>query len=168
MVALPYTICFCLCGEHVLVLYRSKPPNAKRWNGLGGKIEAGETPLISVQREIMEEAEIDLRQSSELRYAGLVTWANGNDPSQISGGMYTFLAYFAADFPTWPDRPTPEGQLSWKRLDWLCNPRNRHVVSNISHFLPLMLDTRQTREYRCYYRHGIFRAMDVYILPREM
>lgn len=65
---LPYTICFCLCGERVLMLYRNKPPNAQRWNGLGGHIESGETPLVCVRREILEEAEIDLRQAQELRY----------------------------------------------------------------------------------------------------
>ncbi len=52
---LPYTICFCLRGEQVLMLYRSKPPNAQRWNGLGGRIEEGETPLVCVQREIFLE-----------------------------------------------------------------------------------------------------------------
>lgn len=38
------------------MLYRTFPPNAQMWNGLGGKIEAGETPLASVQREVQEEA----------------------------------------------------------------------------------------------------------------
>lgn len=46
----PYTICFCRCKDSVLMLYRHWPPNAGRWNGLGGKISAGETPLECVRR----------------------------------------------------------------------------------------------------------------------
>ncbi len=70
---LPYTICFCIQEERVLLLFRQRPPNAQHWNGLGGKIHAGETPLACIQREVMEEAGIDLQLASELRYAGIVT-----------------------------------------------------------------------------------------------
>lgn len=55
---LPYTICFCCCEQRVLMLHRAFPPNAQLWNGLGGSIESGETPLRSVQREMQEEAGI--------------------------------------------------------------------------------------------------------------
>ncbi len=53
MIALPYTICFCLHDDQVLMLYRSNPPNAGLWNGLGGKIETGETPLSNIHREVL-------------------------------------------------------------------------------------------------------------------
>lgn len=162
---IPYTICFCLRSEQVLMLYRSKPPNAHHWNGLGGKIEAGETPLESVRREILEEAEIDLDQAQDLRYAGLVTWADGNDLAPISGGMYTFLASFAADFVIWPDRHTPEGLLSWKPLDWVCQASNPDVVSNISLFLPRMLNIQRPQEYRCYYQKSLLQKMITRPLP---
>ena len=156
---LPYTICFCLRGEQVLMLYRRKPPNANRWNGLGGHIENGETPLVCVQREVLEEAEIDLQQAQELRYTGLVTWTDGNKPIRITGGMYAFLAYVGSDFPTWPDRSTPEGLLSWKPLAWVCDPAHTEVVSNISQFLPHMLHTSQPLEYRCHYQKHILQSM---------
>src|SRR5947209_6694962 len=112
------------------MLYRRNPPNAGRWNGLGGKIEAGETPLKNIQREIMEEAEIDLHQAQELRFAGLVIWSFLNDHTRASCGMYAFLARLAPDFSIWPDRSTAEGLLSWKALDWVCDLDNPTVVSN--------------------------------------
>lgn len=164
---LPYTICFCLHGEQVLMLYRNKPPNARRWNGLGGHIESGETPLDGVRREILEEAEIDLRQAQELRYAGPVTWTNGKKPARITGGMHAFLASFAEDFPTWPDRITSEGLLSWKPLAWVCDPTHVEVVSNIPQFLPRMLATGQPREYRCHYQKHILQHMMMYELQAD-
>lgn len=163
--ALPYTICFCLRGDEVLMLYRSTPPNASRWNGLGGKIEQGETPLANIHREMLEEAEIDLREAQELRFAGLVTWTSGADPTRPSRGMYAFLAHLAPNFPTWPDRATPEGLLSWKPLAWVCDPRNPAVVSNIPHFLPKMLATAAAQEYACRYQGESLQEMVCCALP---
>ena len=59
--SLQYTICFCRYGELVLMLYRYRPPNQFHWNGLGGKLQEDETPQACVQREVLEEAEIDCR-----------------------------------------------------------------------------------------------------------
>jgi 8-oxo-dGTP diphosphatase len=131
MLALPYTICFCLRGDQVLMLYRSNPPNAGLWNGLGGKIETGETPWSNIHREVMEEATIDLHQAQEVRFAGLVTWTVPNDPTGSRLGMYTFLARLAPDCLIWPERFTSEGLLSWRALDWVCDPNNPLVVINI-------------------------------------
>ena len=60
---LVYTICFCLRGDAVLMLYRDRPPFARHWNGLGGKIEPGETPLACVEREVLEESGLNLRDA---------------------------------------------------------------------------------------------------------
>ena len=168
MIALPYTICFCLCGDQVLMLYRCNPPNAGRWNGLGGKIEAGETPWSSIHREMREEAEIDLYQAQEMRFAGLVTWTFLNEPTRSNRGMYVFLARLAADFPTEPDRCTLEGLLSWKALNWVCDPRNPCVVSHIPHFLPGMLSDPHPVEYRCSYREELLQGVVTAPLPPEV
>jgi 8-oxo-dGTP diphosphatase len=154
MIALPYTICFCLRGDQVLMLYRSNPPNAGLWNGLGGKIETGETPLSTIHREVMEEADIDLHQAQEVRFAGLVTWTVPNDLTESRLGMYTFVARLAPDCPIWPDRFTSEGLLSWKALDWVCDRNNPVVVKNIPHVLPLMLTEEKPQEYGFSPREG--------------
>lgn len=72
------------------MLYREFPPNAHLWNGLGGKIEVDETPLASVQREIREEAGIDLLESPSLFFAGITTWEMPQSASIRE--MYTFIA----------------------------------------------------------------------------
>ena len=152
MLSLPYTLCFCLRGSQVLMLYRNKPPNAARWNGLGGRIEDGESVRACIRREVMEEAGIDLACAQELRFGGLVTWALGDDPTRPSTGMYTFLALLPPDLPLESDRLIDEGLLAWKELAWVCDRRNRAVVSNIPRFLPLMLADSTPREYHCQYR----------------
>ncbi len=74
MLGLPYTICFCLRDDLVLMLYRSNPPTAGLWNSLGGKIETGETPLSSIHREVIEEATIDLRHDASQSIIQLRTY----------------------------------------------------------------------------------------------
>lgn len=84
---IPYTICFVRCEDSVLMLLRSRPPNAGLWKGIGGKISPGETPLGCVRREVLEEADIDLPKDGP-RFAGIVRWAAGVDPTGPSTGMY--------------------------------------------------------------------------------
>lgn len=128
------------------MLQRAYAPNAHLWNGLGGKLESGETPLASIQREMQEEASIDLKAASRLFFAGITTW-DLVDRCPDSG-MYVFLAYLthwqAEHIHT---RQAPEGLISWKPLSWICDPGNKDVVSNIPHFLPPMLCAQKPYEY---------------------
>jgi 8-oxo-dGTP diphosphatase len=157
MLKLPFTICFCLCGDQVLMLHRKKNPNANLWNGLGGKIEAGETPLQNIYREIQEEAHIDLHLAQELRFTGLVTWDEGKRKS-TTRGMYVYVAQLPTDFPLTHARSIPEGMVAWKPLAWVCDPTNQTVVSNIPIFLPQMLTQSEPQEFSFFYHAGILLA----------
>lgn len=134
------------------MLRRKHPPNEGLWNGLGGKIEAGETPAESVRREVMEEAGMDV--SGSMRYAGVVTWNLGADPTSGSRGMHAFVAEVEGDDVPRRPRLTPEGLLAWKPLEWVCDRGNDSVVGNIPRFLPTMLDSDAPMEYRCEYEGG--------------
>lgn len=161
---IPYTICFCRCEDSVLMLHRRRPPNAGRWNGLGGKISPGETPLDCVQREVLEEAGIDLRQSGTTRFAGVVTWKKGVDPTAPSTGMDAFVAELPGDWPVWEGAvEVEEGLLAWKPLGWTCDPRNETVVGNILRFLLGLLTNPEPMEYRCEYEAE--RLVDVGVGP---
>jgi 8-oxo-dGTP diphosphatase len=143
---LPYTICFCRYQQHIVMLHRTYPPNAQLWNGLGGKIESGETPLASIQREIQEEAGINLLEAPSLFFAGITTWGPTNhDPLK---GMYAYIAHLSQQQAE-QIHPlnTPEGLITWKPLAWVCNPNNPAVVSNIPHFLPPILQAKSPYEY---------------------
>src|SRR5258708_16188817 len=154
MIARAYTICFCLNDARVLMLYRSNRRNAGLWNGLGGKIETGETPWSNIQREVLEEATLDLHQAQEVHFAGLVTWTVPNDLTGSRLGMYAFVARLAPDCPIWPDRFTSEGVVSWKAFDWVGDRNNPLVVNNIPHFLPRILLGQHPQEYYFSTRDG--------------
>ncbi len=53
--SLRYTLCFLTRGDSVLMLHRQKPPNLGFWNGVGGRLEQGETPRACMLREVREE-----------------------------------------------------------------------------------------------------------------
>ncbi|WP_433596302.1 NUDIX domain-containing protein [Lysinibacillus xylanilyticus] len=53
-----YTVCFVKNENNILMLNREKSPIMGVWNGVGGKIEKGETPDEGALREVFEETGI--------------------------------------------------------------------------------------------------------------
>lgn len=148
------------------MLHRARPPNVGLWNGLGGKLEPGEAPLDCARREVREEAGIGL-QKEELRFAGVVRWSAGVDPTGPSTGMYAFVAELTGDRMVWEGgRETPEGTLAWKPVSWVCDPDNGAVVSNVPRFLPRMLAGGGPVECRCEYDGGQLLGVAVHPLER--
>src|SRR5690625_6702387 len=121
-IMLKYTIGFIKKGDQILLLNREFPTWMGNWNGVGGKIEAGETPLAGILREIKEETGILL---TEATYKGVVT---GNVNGQREGGMYAYLA----ELPDIYEYPTPiireEVILDWKTIEWILHSKNTVVA----------------------------------------
>ena len=58
------TLCYVRNGDKTLMLHRVKKENdihEGKWNGLGGKMEPGETPEECVIREVREESGLHIR-----------------------------------------------------------------------------------------------------------
>lgn len=117
------------------MLNRNKSPLMGLWNGVGGKLNPGESPLSCVLREVREETGIHLETAS---YKGTVCWAL--DGVQ-TGGMYAFVAQIPDE---WERFDTPlsveEGILDWKQPAWIFHPDNSGVSENVPRFLPYMLE----------------------------
>jgi len=100
------TLCYVKRSGYTLMVYRNRKANdihEGKWNGLGGKFEAGETPEECVAREIYEESGLSIR-APKLRGLLLFPKFKGND-------WYVFV-FTANDF-TGELIDSPEGKLEW-------------------------------------------------------
>ncbi|HSO11306.1 MAG TPA: 8-oxo-dGTP diphosphatase [Anaerolineales bacterium] len=101
------TLCYVKKNDTTLMVYRNKKPNdihEGKWNGLGGKFEAGETPEECIRREVREEAGLVIRNP---RLHGLLMFPKfkGND-------WYVFV-FTATEFEGELSESSPEGRLEW-------------------------------------------------------
>ena len=139
-----YTLIFLTHGDQVLMLHRRNPPNQGFWNGVGGRLEAGERPLQGALREVREETGYTLPSA---RFAGLLTW---DGHSETPGGLYIFTAAAPDNAPLPP--MDDEGELAWKPRAWVLN--SSEVVSNIPLFAPYVLNGAPPQDYHFSYATG--------------
>lgn len=101
------TLCYVRSQGRTLMIHRIKKQNdmhAGKWNGLGGKLEPGETPEECALREIWEESGIKVKN---LHWKGFLTFpqfANQED-------WYAFV--FIADADQEMIIDSNEGELRW-------------------------------------------------------
>jgi 8-oxo-dGTP diphosphatase len=148
-----FNLCFLTRRGQVLMLLRSKPPNRGLWNGVGGHLEPGETPLQSVLREVAEETGYTLPAA---RFCGLLTWEGYEIPS---AGLYIYTA----PAPDGEPHVTREGTLAWKPQSWIFT--SAEVPSNIHYFGPLALGGAAPQVYHFVYRAGLIQRHEVRPLP---
>lgn len=102
------TLCYVRSGGRTLMLHRDKKPgdvHKDKWNGLGGKLEPGESPDECVLREVEEESGLRLLDP---RLRGVLTFplfAKGQDWVVF---VYTATRYEGSLLPA-----SPEGTLEW-------------------------------------------------------
>lgn len=122
-------------GRSALMIHRNARPDDHhygKYNGLGGKLEAGESVLGGLRRELFEEAAIEVERAV-LR--GTVSW-----PGFGKHGEDWFGFVFRVE--AWRGEPlarNPEGTLEWV-------PVARILAGELDlwegdrHFLPLVFD----------------------------
>lgn len=122
-------------GRQVLMIYRNARPgdlHLGKYNGLGGKVHALESPAEGMRREIAEEAALAV---TAMRFRGTISW-----PGFGKGGEdWLGYLYLVTGFTGTPPARNPEGELSWEPVSRLLSgelplwPGDRH-------FLPLVFD----------------------------
>lgn len=101
------TLCYLRNNNQTLMLHRIKKENdmhAGKWNGLGGKLDPGETPEECVVREVREESGLEI---SNPQLKGVITFpafSNNED-------WYVFM--FTAEEFSGILIDSPEGHLEW-------------------------------------------------------
>jgi 8-oxo-dGTP diphosphatase len=151
-----YTLCFLTRGDQILMLHRLKAPNQGLWNGVGGRLELGETPQACMLREVYEETGY---QVASLNYAGMLTWEGFEIPP---GGLYIFTAEAPAGEP----HLCSEGTLEWKSRSWVFT--SPAVVSNIHVFGPLVFSGCPPKEYHFMYEDGQIASFEIRPLSASM
>ena len=102
------TLCYLKRNGKTLMMHRVNKENdihEGKWNGLGGKFEAGETPEECVVREVREEAGVDIVYP---RFEGVLTFPRFAD----SRDWYVFV-FTCTDFEGEPLAESREGRLEW-------------------------------------------------------
>jgi 8-oxo-dGTP diphosphatase len=100
-------------GRQVLLIHRDRRPgdaHLGKYNGLGGKLDAGEDVVACLRREVREEAGIEC---DEILLRGTVSW-----PGFGKHGEDWFGFIFRVDsFRGEPFHENAEGLLEWVELD---------------------------------------------------
>ncbi len=100
------TLCYIESNGKVLLLHRTRKhhdPNQGKWIGVGGHIEAGETPEMCVRREVREETGLHLLNP---QFRGVVHFRSDVNEDE---DMYLFTATAFSGTLCECD----EGELAW-------------------------------------------------------
>lgn len=134
----PYKIA-CLCElrdeqNRVLMLHRKKPPNKDLYSPIGGKLEMhlGESPVHCAQREISEEAGIEV-PLEDLHLLGIISETAFPHAAPHSERTHWLMFYYRVTKPVVVERTSfDEGTLEWftdAELDALPLPdTDRHAI----------------------------------------
>jgi 8-oxo-dGTP diphosphatase len=134
-------------GRQVLLVHRNRrpaDPHFGKYNGLGGKLEAGEDVVACLRREIREESGLEC---DELVLCGTISW-----PGFGKQGEDWFGFVFRVD--RWSGAPrteNPEGDLEWVDIERVLQ---LPLWEGDRHFLPLVFD-RSGRQF-----HGVMPYRD--------
>ncbi len=109
------TLCYIQKNDKTLMLYRNKKDNdihEGKWNGLGGKLEKGESPEECVVREVLEESGLSLLNQ---KLAGIITFPNFD-------GKHDWIVYlYKSDSFIGNIVDSNEGTLEWIDTNQLLN-----------------------------------------------
>ncbi len=101
------TLCYLRRDGKTLMIFRNKKTNdihQGKWNGLGGKLQMGETPEECVRREVKEESGFEIE---ELHYKGFIVFPAFDDIED----WYVFV--FTAENFKGQMIDSDEGELAW-------------------------------------------------------
>jgi 8-oxo-dGTP diphosphatase len=134
-------------GKQVLLIHRNRRPEDAhfgKFNGLGGKLEAGEDVVSGMRREIREEAGLEC---ARLHLRGTISW-----PGFGKFGDDWFGFIFLID--AWTGEPkadNPEGTLTWTAIERVLE---LPLWEGDRYFVPLVFD-RSVKQF-----HGIMPYQD--------
>lgn len=106
---LELTLCEIIKKDRILLKRASRGVSKGKWNGLGGRLEKGETPEEGILREVFEES--GLRATSPEKVGILNFYVS--DRAHPYGRCHLFMIRSFEGTPTSGD----EGELKWFQMD---------------------------------------------------
>jgi 8-oxo-dGTP diphosphatase / 2-hydroxy-dATP diphosphatase len=104
------TLCMVCNDEGVLLGMKKRGFGAGRWNGFGGKVEAGETIEAAALREMQEEVSLT---PIEMVKAGILEFSFQSEPTVLEVHIFKVTAY--AGEPTESEEMKPQW-FSWDEV----------------------------------------------------
>jgi 8-oxo-dGTP diphosphatase len=134
-------------GRRVLLIHRNRRPEDAhfgKYNGLGGKLDAGEDVVTGLRREIREEAGIEC---DELVLRGTISWPGFGKHGEDWFGFISRIDRWHGAVRT----DNTEGTLVWMEVERILD---LPLWEGDRHFLPLVFE-RTARQF-----HGVMPYRD--------
>ena len=134
-------------GRRVLLVHRNKragDTHHGKYNGLGGKLEAGEEVVACLRREVREESGLECEQ---IQLRGTINWPGFGKGGEDWFGFIFLVERFAGE--AW--RENADGVLEWVEVERV---PDLPLWEGDRYFLPLVFD-RTGRQF-----HGVMPYRD--------
>jgi 8-oxo-dGTP diphosphatase len=153
---IPAVLLYAFFEGKLLMIHRNLNKNdfhEGKWNGLGGKLEAGESPINAAVREFYEESTCST-EPTQWRWLGQLYFPNFKSNKKEDWWASVFiidLTNAQAHLISVDTRTNTEGTLHWIAFDQILN---LNLWDGDREFIPLVL-SRTAFEGTFFYRDGI-------------
>ena len=131
---IPATLIYAFSGGKYLMLER----NDGIWNGLGGKLELGESPLQGAVREFSEESGFNA-EPEQFTWMGFLAFPNFKAHKCEDWWVHVFIVDLGMNHGIPGGKKMPEGVLHWKTPDEILK---LGLWDGDQKFLPLVFDRK--------------------------
>lgn len=127
--------------EKLLLVKRNKKPYPNMWNGIGGKIEVGETPIEAAIRECKEETGLDM-----INPKLLVTYVYP-ESNPVNSNTHLSVIYDFIDIEEVEDNY--EGHYEWKEVNFALDFNSKEIAgcSNLAQMIKEIYDIEDIKKF---------------------
>jgi 8-oxo-dGTP diphosphatase len=136
--AIPAVLVYLRCNGEILMVKRDAKPgdfHKGKWNGLGGKLEQGESPWDAAAREVAEECGLVL-PPERYHWLGSLTFPHFKPLKNEDWLVTVLVADVKAEEKVTTWAKGPEGSLSWQSVEHLME---LNLWAGDRHFLPYVI-----------------------------